>query len=91
LAHKFVTPRFYQVREEWRTEVERSLKKINQLGSANGDSTQFNFVQRRIGCKAPQPHFYDVAVECLFALLLTRDPRLHALDAFFQQRLCFAT
>jgi hypothetical protein len=26
----------HQVREEWRQEVERSLKKINQLGSANG-------------------------------------------------------
>lgn len=25
-----------QVREEWRAEVERSLKKVNQLGSANG-------------------------------------------------------
>jgi hypothetical protein len=36
-------------------------------------------------------HLYDFAVACLFALLLTCEPRLHALDAFFQQRLCFAT
>ena len=38
---------FRQVREEWRAEVERSLKKINQLGSANGWSKR-TLLPRRI-------------------------------------------
>jgi hypothetical protein len=54
----------HQVREEWRQEVERSLKKINQLGSANG------MIARHFFCAPKQSSSFETEKSCRFDVLV---------------------